>query len=118
MLDENPHCDLPWIACVVIRNCGAVNAFTPSDPHHTLLSSLALVGDPPRPDPRVDRTVVLPAEEECHLCFGRGYRGGSFATCGRCDGRGFLPAGSRNPDPWGWDPETRSVTFNGRPVGQ
>lgn len=55
--------------------------------------------------------------EQCHRCFGRGYLGGGrLPTCKRCGGTGQVRVGTKNPDPWGWDPERRVVTFNGRPV--
>lgn len=56
---------------------------------------------------------MTPPIEQCHRCFGRGYLGGSFRTCSRCGGSGSRPVGSWNPDPWGWDPVRRVVTYNG-----
>lgn len=43
-------------------------------------------------------------EERCNLCFGRGYkpeprkRGFYARTCKRCDGKGSVPNGQRNPE--------------------
>lgn len=57
--------------------------------------------------------------DSCNLCFGRGYRvndAGKTRTCRRCGGSGCLPHGTPNPDPWGWDPVKRCVTYNGKPV--